>query len=144
MIEGSSGRIMIDQYNIHHLSLFTLRNSISIVPQIPTLFHGTIRYNLDPCNQFNDEYLWQCLEKCQLKKIIFKKKKQLYSTVEVGGINWSVGQRQLICLARALVKESKILILDECSASVDSKTDQLLQMMIRKEFQKCNTVLNII
>ena len=142
MIEASAGSIEIDGYNILDMSLHTLRSRISIVPQVPTLFRGTLRFNLDPHRNCTDDFIWLCLKKCQLKTAIDVIGDGLQAKVDVGGINWSVGQRQLICLARALCQRSKVLILDECSASVDSTTDGILQDMIRTEFAKC-TVLTI-
>ena len=136
MVEIHAGAITIDGRNIQHMSLNTLRKSLSIVPQVPTLFAGTLRSNIDCDAKYTDEQLLEVLQKVDLAK------HGLDSTVELGGSNWSVGERQLICLARAILLDSKVLLLDECSASIDPETDMILQNMIRSEFQGC-TVLTI-
>ena len=142
MVEARSGSIVIDGVDIATRGLSTLRSRIAIVPQAPTLFEGTIRYNLDPHGHHSDQKIWTALGKVQLRASIEDTGKGLNAAVEAGGLNWSVGQRQLLCLARAICTEAKILVLDECSASVDLQTDELLQEMIRKEF-KSSTVFTI-
>jgi ATP-binding cassette, subfamily C (CFTR/MRP), member 4 len=132
------GRILIDGIDTSEINLESLRSKVSIIPQDPVLFSATIRYNLDPFDIYQDDEIWRALEVVELKGSI----QGLQFMVTECGSNFSVGQRQLICLARAILRNNKVLLLDEATANIDQQTDALIQKTIREKFSDC-TVLTI-
>ncbi|KAG9342260.1 hypothetical protein JZ751_016762 [Albula glossodonta] len=134
MVDMFEGKIVIDGIDICKLPLQTLRSRLSIILQDPILFSGSIRFNLDPERKCTDEGLWEALEIAQLKNMVKALPGGLDAVVTEGGENFSVGQRQLFCLARAFVRKSSILIMDEATASIDMATENILQKVVMTAF----------
>ncbi|XP_072050857.1 ATP-binding cassette sub-family C member 9-like [Amphiura filiformis] len=142
LIDICQGKVIIDGCNIRDIPLTTLRQKLAIIPQDPILFTGSIRSNLDPENKKTDSELWRALEIAQLKSIVAEQPETLDSLVSEGGENYSLGQRQLFCLARAFLRNSRVLIMDEATASIDTQTEKVLQEVVAYAFTD-RTVITI-
>ncbi|KAJ3307872.1 hypothetical protein HDV04_002382 [Boothiomyces sp. JEL0838] len=142
ILEPKSGSIAIDGRDIAQLGLKTLRRNIDIIAQEANIFSGTIRYNLCLDSAFSNEELWQALELVGMKEHVSQLPEKLEHEVIGGGSNLSAGQKQLLCLARVLIKKPKVLVLDEASSSIDGEADKLLQTVLRNTL-KDTTIISI-
>ncbi|KAG0424169.1 hypothetical protein HPB47_000084, partial [Ixodes persulcatus] len=142
VVEPMSGSIVVDDVDVTEIGLHDLRLKMTIIPQDPVLFAGTLRWNLDPFNEHPDEAVWKALEQAHLKDFVSSQESGLDCDIAEGGDNLSAGQRQLVCLARALLRQSKVLVLDEATSSVDLETERLVKETTRAEFHS-TTVITI-
>eukprot|EP00127_Corallochytrium_limacisporum_P002056 Clim_evm44s99 gene=Clim_evmTU44s99 len=140
LIEPAAGTIFIDGQDITELGLHLLRSRLTIIPQDPFLWAGTIRENLDPTQTYSDAAIWAALESARLKDTIFKLPERLNTQMADGGDNFSVGEKQLLCMARAILCHTKILVLDEATASIDMETDNCIQQILREQFKDCTVI----
>ena len=136
------GKIFLGDVCLSELNLLEARSALSAIPQDPIFLSGTLRDNLDPFEEFSDEHIWSTLEKVHIKALLQRTPDNLYSRVTERGGNFSVGERQLICLARAMLQQKKVIMFDEATANVDYATERLIHETIKKQLEDC-TVLTI-
>jgi len=142
LLEAYEGKIYIDDIDISSIPLEILRNNITIIPQDPLLIEGTLRFNIDPFNNYSDDKIIEVLKKINFDYIVNKNPLGLEQIIAEEGSNLSVGEKQLICVVRAILRNSKIIIMDEATASIDFKTEEIIQNNIN-EILKESTIITI-
>jgi len=138
ILEADSGRILIDDIDISKIDLFSLRENISIIPQEPTLIKGSLKYNIDPYHNYTDEEISTLISEIGFEN--FMSDKNLDYKIEENGSNLSVGERQLVCIVRALLKQNRIIVMDEATSSIDFKTENIIQNAIAKLMNNCTII----
>jgi ABC-type multidrug transport system fused ATPase/permease subunit len=141
IIELSAGRILVDDVDIATIPVMQLRANLAIIPQDPVLFTGNIRFQLDPFQEYSDEQIWEVLQQVNLAEMVRSLPKGLDELVVENGENLSQGQKQLMCIARALLKNTKVLIVDEGTSAVDPHTDELIQQVLRQQVASRGTTV---
>jgi ABC-type multidrug transport system fused ATPase/permease subunit len=141
ILEPRSGKIEINHVNSQDVGLRALRRSVGLVPQDPVVFSGNIRNNLDPFFEFTDDMIWGALKQVQLAETVWAQGEGLFMRIKSDGANLSFGQRQLLCMARMILRQPGLLLLDECTSAIDPRTQELVQTAIRKGFPNSTMIV---